>query len=96
MEPITYEPMVSSPVKDKVFEEYTKEDARVYFDWYIRQSERRIHQIIQYCSETSTLKIPFDETPHSLVPVWTWFEGQIATQKKTESEMRAALQGRPL
>ena len=95
MEQVTYDLMVS-PVKTKTFEEYSKEDARIYFDWYVAQSEKRINQLIQYCSKTSSSEIAFDETPNSLIPVWAWFEEQITTQKKTESEMQAALQGRPL
>ena len=87
-------PLMIPPV-EKSFRDFTKADAKMFFDWYVAQSEERINQLQHYIARTNPQEIILDGTSESLVPLWSWYEDQIKTEKKTGEELKAELDGRP-
>ena len=75
-------PLMIPPV-EKSFRDFTKADAKMFFDWYVAQSEERINQLQHYIARTNPQEIILDGTSESLVPLWSWYEDQIKTEKKT-------------
>lgn len=91
----SYTLMISPVSTSKSFDDFTKEEAKQYFDWYVAQSDVRIKQLQRYIVETGMSGIVLDGTIESLIPLWKWFEGNIRTEKKNEEEIEAALVGQP-
>lgn len=77
---VEYERMIS-PIDSKVpFEEYSKEQAEEYFQWFITQIEHRIQVLDLYIKKEGE-EIEFDYTPASLIPLWRWYEKHIVEEK---------------
>ena len=83
------------PPIEKSFRDFSKTDAKTYFDWYVSQSDIRINQLQHYIADSGSPEVKLDGTPESFIPLWRWFENNIQTEKKTEEEMEAEMVGRP-
>ena len=82
-----YEYMIS-PVKNYDFFEFTKEEAKIYFNWYMEEKGHRIEMLEEYVHNAG-VDIDFDYSPESLIPLWRWYETIIVSEKKTEEEIEA-------
>ena len=82
-----YEYMIS-PVKNYDFFEFTKEEAKIYFNWYMEEKGHRIEMLEEYVHNAG-VDIDFDYSPESLIPLWRWYETIIVSEKKTEEEIKA-------
>lgn len=82
-----YEYMIS-PVKNYDFFEFTKEEAKIYFNWYMEEKGHRIEMLEEYVHNAG-VDIDFDHSPESLIPLWRWYETIIVSEKKTEEEIEA-------
>ena len=82
-----YEYMIS-PVKNYDFFEFTKEEAKIYFNWYMEEKGHRIEMLEKYVHNAG-VDIDFDYSPESLIPLWRWYETIIVSEKKTEEEIEA-------
>ena len=80
-----YEYMIS-PVKNYDFFEFTKEEAKIYFNWYMEEKGHRIEMLEEYVHNAG-VDIDFDYSPESLIPLWRWYETIIVSEKKTEEEI---------
>ena len=80
-----YEYMIS-PVKNYDFFEFTKEEAKIYFNWYMKEKGHRIEMLEEYVHNAG-VDIDFDYSPESLIPLWRWYETIIVSEKKTEEEI---------
>ncbi len=85
--PMEYEYMIP-PVKNYDFFEFTKEDAKIYFNWYMEEKGHRIEMLEEYVHNAG-VDIDFDYSPESLIPLWRWYETIIVSEKKTEEEIAA-------
>ena len=81
-----YEYMIP-PVKNYDFFEFTKEDAKIYFNWYMEEKGHRIEMLEEYVHNAG-VDIDFDYSPESLIPLWRWYETIIVSEKKTEEETK--------
>ncbi len=82
-----YELMVP-PVDAKLpFREFSKTQAKEYFQWHMSQIDHRIRVLEQYILEDGG-KVIFDYSPESLVPLWEWYEDHIVVEKKTKKEYK--------
>lgn len=80
-----YELMIP-PIDAKLpFKEFSKAQAKEYFQWHISQIDHRIQVLDQYIREEGW-KIEFDYSPESLISLWDWYEGHIVVEKKTQNE----------
>ena len=83
------------PVDAKLpFEEFSKAQAKEYFEWHISQIDHRIWILDQYIREEGR-KIAFDYTPESLVSLWEWYEEHIVVENRTKKEYRQEVLSRP-
>lgn len=80
-----YEYMIP-PVKNYDFFEFTKEEAEIYFNWYMEEKGHRIEMLEKYVHNAG-VDIDFDYSPESLIPLWRWYETIIVSEKKTEEEI---------
>ena len=88
-----YEYMIS-PVKNYDFFEFTKEEAKIYFNWYMEEKGHRIEMLEKYVHNAG-VDIDFDYSPESLIPLWRWYETIIVSEKKTEEEIAAEKKNMP-
>ena len=87
-------PLMIPPVQ-KDFVEFSKEETKQYFEWYIAQSETRINQLQCYIAKTGASEVKLDGTVSSLVSLWKWMEENMETEKKTKEEVETEMIGRP-
>ncbi len=89
-----YELMVS-PVDSKLpFKEFSKKQAKEYFQWHMGQIGHRIDVLAQYLKRDGCRMI-FDDSPESLIPLWEWYEDHIVEERKTEEEYQREIQSYP-
>ena len=88
-----YEYMIP-PVKNYDFFEFTKEEAKIYFNWYMEEKGHRIEMLEKYV-HNAVVDIDFDYSPESLIPLWRWYETIIVSEKKTEEEIEAEKKNTP-
>lgn len=62
---LTYDLLI--PPLKKPFEEFSKEEAQNYFDWYIGKIPERINYLRTYSG------LQLDLSPESLITIWAWF-----------------------
>ena len=91
----SYELMIP-PLDKYEFEEFNKQEAQLYFEWYINQSDKRINLLKSYCETVTNKSNMFDGTVASLRPVWKWFESQIESERKSDEEIAMSLVGKPI
>lgn len=60
------------PYPGMPFEEFSKEQAKEYFEWYMSRIGHRIQVLEQYV-RWEGFEIAFDYSPDSLVPLWECF-----------------------
>lgn len=70
------------------FSDFTPKMAKEYFEWYINDREHRLTILKEYLSEIHE-DIPFDFSPESLIPLWSWYETQIVEEDKDPYELQA-------
>ena len=87
-QPMEYEYMIP-PVKNYDFFEFTKEDAKIYFNWYMEEKGHRIEMLEEYVHNAG-VDIDFDYSPESLIPLWRWYETIIVSERRTEEEIKKA------
>ncbi|MBQ7646073.1 MAG: hypothetical protein IJS94_02275 [Clostridia bacterium] len=78
---IKYE--ITVPPIDKPFEQFTKEEAKEYFDWYISHIEERIDCLKKFSG------VDLDYSMDSLVTIWSWFINN--TKLRSTSEIKLLL-----
>ena len=76
------------PIKNYKFAKFTKEEAEIYFNWYMEEKGHRIEMLEEYVHNAG-VDIDFDYSPESLIPLWRWYETIIVSEKKTEEEIEA-------
>ena len=74
------------PIKNYKFAKFTKEEAEIYFNWYMEEKGHRIEMLEEYVHNAG-VDIDFDYSPESLIPLWRWYETIIVSEKKTEEEI---------
>ena len=65
----------------------TKKEAKAYFEKFVAEIPYRIEVLEKYANEKCNAKIPFDYTIESLIPLWSWFEGIMTAEEKTQEEI---------
>lgn len=67
------------PFEIKDFEEMTKKEARIHFEWYVNEIPARIELLKKaYQFTTGRSEKDLDCSPESLIPLWEWFVNDIA------------------
>lgn len=82
---MNYEYMIS-PFEFFVFDEFTKQEAKEYFEWYVNQTDDRIDYLKNYILKEED-DITFDYSPESLIPIWSWYEKKIMLEEKDSEEL---------
>lgn len=80
-----YELMIP-PYVDEEFRDFSKKQAKEYFQWYLGQIEHRI-EVLSKWLEYEGEEIELDYSPESLIPLWKWYEKHITLEYKTEEEL---------
>lgn len=75
-----------SPFEFWEFPDFTKEQAKEYFEWYTGQIGGRIEYLREYMAREG-YGMGFDYSPESLIPLWRWYEGKVEVVEKTEEEL---------
>lgn len=87
--------LMMPPVDAKLpFEEFSKKQAKEYFQWHMEQIEHRISVLEQYIKKESG-EMVFDYSPESLIPLWDWYEGHIVVENKTQEEYQREILSYP-
>lgn len=75
-----------SPV-DKEFDNFSKEEAAIYFKWYTEYIDERIQYLQNYINlEDPAIKLDF--SVDSLIPVWEWYDKKIIVEHYTKRELK--------
>lgn len=76
------------------FEEMTKKQVELYFNWFMEAKEQRIRQLETYIRQEKP-DICLNKTPKSLIPLWEWFQNHVEWEDKTEEDFKKIMVGRP-
>lgn len=87
--------LMESPLKGKDFVDFTKKEAKIYFEWYLSEFDNRMEQLDRYIKATSNKVVQLDYTVESLIPLWDWFEDNIFSNPRTEEEVAEEMTGKP-
>lgn len=74
------------PFKFKGFDNMNKKQAEEYFQWYLSQIAYRIEVLSDYVQKDG-VKVKFDYSVESLIPIWEWYQSKIILESKTEEEL---------
>ncbi len=88
-------PLMETPFVLVPFEEMNKKQVEQYFQWFMTEKDKRIHQLEQYINKNNTEKVVLDKSPESLIPLWEWFEYQIEWEERSEKEIEDEVKGKP-
>ena len=67
------------PFEINDFEEITRKEARIHFEWYIGEIPTRMELLRKaYHFTTGCSEKDLDYSPESLIPLWEWFVNDIA------------------
>ena len=70
-------PLMVSPFPIIPFEDMSKKQTELYFQWFMSEKDKRIIQLQDYINKSSKKKVVLDKTPESLIDLWEWFENNI-------------------
>ena len=68
--------LLESPIDKDNFDEFTKKEASIYFEWYMNSIDKRIKYLANYINAGGN-SIVMDYGVDSLVSVWRWYERTI-------------------
>lgn len=74
------------PFEFKGFDNMNKKQAEEYFQWYLSQIAYRIEVLSDYVQKDG-VKVKFDYSVESLIPIWEWYQSKIILESKTEEEL---------
>ena len=83
-----------SPYARIPFDEFSREQAKEYFEWHMSRLDHRIQVLEQYV-RWEGFEIAFDYSPESLILLWEWYEGHIVLEKKSWKEYLRELRQYP-
>lgn len=78
---------LESPVKKDSFDDFSKEEAVIYFQWYTENICERIQHLQNYIDLDNPL-IKLDFSVASLVSVWEWYEKKIKVEHYKKRELK--------
>ena len=78
---------LESPIDKDSFDEFTKKEASIYFEWYMNSIDKRIKYLENYINAGGN-SIVMDYGVDSLVSVWGWYEKTIKVEHFTQIELK--------
>ncbi len=88
-------PLMETPFVLVPFEEMNKKQVEQYYQWFMTEKDKRIHQLEEYINKNNTEKVVLDKSPESLIPLWEWFEHQIEWEERSQKEIDDEVKGKP-
>ncbi len=82
-----------SPIRVLSFKELKKEEAQIYYDWYVNECETRIMLLNKRINEDT--KCVLDYSVESLKKIWEWFENIIVFEELSEEDYMIKLEEYP-
>jgi hypothetical protein len=88
--------LIIPPFEIKPFEDMDKNEAQIYFNWYISEIPKRLEVLKGYFEFSGGgSKELLDFTPESLKFLWKWYIPLLKMEKKTKEELKLELQQNP-
>ena len=76
-----------APIQKDRFDNFTKEEVELYFNWCTGHIDERIEYLEKYIQRDDIL-IKLDFSVESLIPVWEWYEKKIVVEHYTRRELK--------
>lgn len=82
-------PLIKTPIfSTKDFIDFTKDEAKEYFQWFLSTKDERI-KILEAHAQLLYPQWKADHTKFSLIELYQWFKGQIAYRAMSDEEKQA-------
>jgi hypothetical protein len=79
-------PSIEPPIQKDSYN-MTKNEAEIYFNWWVKESPKRIELLTRMFVNTGGgNKEDLDYSPESLITLWRWYIPYIHTQKKSRKD----------
>lgn len=78
---------LESPIRKDSFDDFTKDEAELYFKWYTEHICERIKHLEEYIRMDDILA-KLDFSVASLIPIWDWYESRIEIEHYTLRELK--------
>lgn len=89
-------PLMTPTFEMKPFEEMTKKEAQIHFNWYLSEVPKRIELLSNAFLETGGgTSGDLDFSQKSLMNLWSWFIPRITTITKSDDEIASELKVAP-
>ncbi|GAB1304013.1 hypothetical protein [Bacillus altitudinis] len=75
-------PLMEPPVTVESFENLSKKEAEIHFEWFINQIPDRI----EILKNVTNGEVDFNFTPESLIDIYSWFLSQVEIYELSEEE----------
>ncbi|MGK9391342.1 hypothetical protein [Bacillus sp. RK1064] len=80
--------LMEPPVTVESFENLSKKEAKIHFEWFINQIPDRIEVL----KKVTNGEVDFNFTPESLIDIYSWFLSQVEIYELSEEEIGRELE----